>query len=267
MSGESKDSVGYRVAKKILFAIFLLFLAIVLFGVGGRLAFIIELPIRFFFGWMFHAWKAIPHLLGKWQEAVLPVGCLLMAAVIAHRFVRRWVIEKFPDRTWRVRYTASVISLLLLGSGAAIAASGVVHQMFWLAGGKVIESNRKADVTLAVSNGRQLMLALLEFQADNDRYPHSFEELVPEIFEYPESLRRLSWLHTRAGKVPEPWILLRPGSAATDSGDEPVLVSPVIVGEGKVVVGYADLTVRSIPLEKLAEVLGQTRAEKSEEGR
>ena len=94
--------------------------------------------------------------------------------------------------------------MLLLGSAAAIALSGVVHQMFWLAGGKVIESNRRGDLTEAMSNGRQLMLALFEYQDKNDRYPESFEEVVPEIIQHPVHLRQLSWLGRGDGRVPEP---------------------------------------------------------------
>lgn len=263
MSGKA---IAARVVKGILYGVLILFLIALFLPIVVRSPFFLEIPFRVLFGWTIHAWKAIPHLFGKWQEAVLPLGCLLMAAVIAHRFVRRWVDEKFPDRTWKIKHTAAVLSLLLLGSGAAIAASGVVHQMFWLGSERMIESNRRGDLTMATSNGRQLMLALFEYEVENGRYPDSFEELVPEIFEYPESLRRLSWLHTRAGKVPEPWILLRPGSAATESGDGPVIVSPVIAGERMVVVGYGDQTVRSMRVEQLGEVLGQVGME-GEEGR
>lgn len=253
MSGNGKRSVGEQVAKGGLYGILFLVGAFVLLLILAVAPYLFQMGYHLLCGWAIHAWKALPHLFGKWQEAILPVVCLLMAAVIAHRFVRRWVDEKFPERKWRIRHTAAALSLLLLGSAAAIAASGVVHQMFWLANGKVIQSNRRTDVTMAVNNGRQLMLALWEFQADNDRYPHSFEELVPEIIEDPESLRRLSWLNTRSGKAPEPWILLRPGSAETGLG--PVIVSPVIAGEGMVVVGYGDGTAKMIPFGDLAEVI------------
>jgi hypothetical protein len=270
VSVEAKKILRYPVGKKIIFVLLVLFFAA--FVSGNRGKFLIEIPFRVLCGWAIHASKALPHLFGKWQEAVLPVGCLFMAAVIAHRFVGRWVDEKFPARTWRIRHTAAALALLLLGSAAAIAASGVVHQMFWLAKGKVTERSGKGDVTVAINNGRQLMFGLLEYENEKGRYPHTFEELEMELEAgyYPGMFRRLWWLwslDTRDGKVPEPWILLRPGSSEVALNDEPVIVSPVIVREGMVVLGYGDCSVRSIRAEKLNEVLAQGKAAESEVGR
>jgi hypothetical protein len=262
MSGGGK---GSKVARVVLYTLLFFPLAFLVLMFASRDQWIILLPFHLICGWFIHAPKALPHLFGKWQEAILPIVCLLLAAMITHRFVRSWVKEKFPDRTWRVRHTAAVLSLLLLGSAAAIAASGVVHQMFWLAGGKVIESNRRSEMTMAMNNGRQLMMALYEYHDANGRYPHSFEELEAQAGEYPEMIRRLSWLDSRDRKVPEPWILLRPGSAETTL--VPVIVSPLIAEHGMVVVGYGDASVRVMRADKLAEVLGKTRAEESEGGR
>ena len=264
MSEERKRS---NVARVVIYTLLFFPLAFIFLGFASRDQWMILLPFRLVFGWLIHATKALPHLFGKWEEAILPLGCLLMATVIAHRFVRRWVDEKFPKRTWRIRHTAGALSLLLLGSGAAIAASGVVHQMFWLAGGKVIENNRRADLTEAMSNGRQLMLALFEYQDKNDRYPESFEELVPEVIQHPVHLRQLSWLGRGDERVPEPWILLKPGF----SGETivPVILSPIILS-GKmpmVVVGYSDASVRSFRAVQINQILGQAGIGESEEGR
>ena len=270
MSAEGKTSLGHKVGKGILYGFLVLLLLFFLLMLGGGSSiFIIEIPFRVVCGWAIHAWKALPHLFGKWQDAVLPVGCLLMAAVIAHRFVGRWVKEKFPHRFWKIRHAVAVLSLVLLGSAAAIAASGVVHQMFWLATGQVTQRNRRSDVTMAVNDGRQLMMALFEYETEMGRYPHSFGELEMELEDeyHPGMIRRLWWLNTINGKVPEPWILLRPGSSGVALDDEPVIVSPVIAGEGMVVVGYGDSSVRRIHADKLKEVLGHGRAEESEDGR
>lgn len=260
MNAEGKGSLGYRVAKRILFAIFLLFLSIVLLGIGGSLAFIIELPVHFFLGWAFHAWKALPHLFGKWQEAVLPLGCLLMAAVLAHRFARRWVGEKFPDRTWRIRHTAAVLSLLLLGSAAAIAASGVVHQMFWLGRGEILENRgMRVERTIATSNARQIMLYLFEFQVGNGRYPHSLSEV--------DMPADLEWFQPKGWRVPEPFVLLRPGSTEIASEREPLIVSPLLDGGETYVIGYGDTSARSIRARDFMKVIGKYDTRESEGGR
>lgn len=261
MSAEEK---GSKVARVVICTLLFLPLAFLFLGFAVRYQWIIRLPFHLICGWFIHATKALPHLLGKWQEAVLPIGCLLMAAVIAHRFVRRWVDEKFPEREWRIRHTAGALSLLLLGSAAAIAASGVVHQMFWLAGGKVIYDNRKSEYLVAMGNGRHLMLALQEFQAEKGRYPHSFEELETEAGEYSEMIRSLSWLDSRDREVPEPWILIRPGSSEAALEDEPVIVSPVIASRSLVMVGYGDSRVMPLRVENLAKLLSENRTEESE---
>ena len=265
----SAEGIGVKVGRGVLYALGLLFLALLLLLIASQFVWIILLPLHLICGWLIHGSKALPHFFGKWDEAILPLGCLLMAAVIAHRFVRGWVDEKFPERTWRIRHTAGALSLLLLGSAAAIAASGVVHQMFWLAGGKVIESNRWMEVTMTYSNGRQLMMAMTEYQHENGRYPDSFEQLGTQEGFDPQSMRRLSWLGSHDGKVPEPWILLKPGSTGSSFAPEPVIVSPIMRrGEAvAVVVGYSDNSVSRIHVNRLKEILGQGGTKKSEGGR
>ncbi len=265
MSAEGK---GSNVARVVIYTLLFLPLAYLFLVFASRDQWMILLPFRLVFGWLIHASKALPHLFGRWDEAILPLGCLLMAAVIAHRFVGRWVDEKFPDRTWRIRYTAGALSLLLLGSAAAIAASGVVHQMFWLAGGKVIENTRWIEPVMAYSNGRQLMLALNEYRDANGIYPHSFEQLVPEQM-HPESLRQLLWLESRDGKVPEPWLLLNPGFAEAELAPQPVILSPVMRKGQKVamVVGYSDGSARRIQVNQFKDILGSARTWESEAGK
>jgi hypothetical protein len=260
----SEERKGIDVGKVVLYALGLLLVAFFVLGFAVRYQWIIRLPFHLICGWFIHATKALPHLFGKWQEAVIPIGCLLMAAVIAHRSVRRWVDEKFPERTWRIRHTAGALSLLLLGSAAAIAVSGVVHQMFWLAGGKVIYDNRKSEYLVAMGNGRQLMMALQEFQTEKGRYPQSFEELETESGEYSGMIRRLSWLDSRDREVPEPWIILHPGSSEAALEDEPVIVSPVISRGSFVMVGYGNSRVMPIRVENLAKLISEIRTEKGE---
>jgi hypothetical protein len=268
MSASSEPSFAKRLLSGFQRIFLVLFFVLLIWSLlGGNIYFIFQIPFHFVCGWVLHAWKALPPFFEKWQAAALPVGCLLMAFVIAHRFIRRWVEEKRPALGWRIQQTAAVFSLILLGSAAAIAMSGIVHQFFWLAGGKVIERNRKFHLTMATSNGRQLMLGLLEFYEEKGRYPRSFDELESEDIIHSEPLQRLMWLDLRDENVPEPWVLLRPGCSKVAANEEPVIVSPVIPGDGMVVVGYSDFTVRSIRVENLERVLSESRMNKSEVGR
>ncbi|MES2921716.1 MAG: hypothetical protein V4819_09220 [Verrucomicrobiota bacterium] len=213
---------------------------------------IIEVPIHFLFGWVFHGMTTLPPLLGNWRMLLLPAGCLVLAGVLIHRFVCRSLKAKEVYLVWRPTHTLAFLALLLLGCGAAIALSGVVHQSVWLMGDRWIENRgRRAELTEAVNNARQLMMALMEFHDEKGHYPNSLQELESEL----NIPHQLVWLKTGNGKVPEPFILLHPGGTRPMNADEPLIVSPVIQRDGKVAVGYGDCSVRSLPVSKLASVL------------
>jgi hypothetical protein len=214
----------------------------------GSCTVLVETPVHFVLGWFFHAAKTLPSLLGNWRPLVAPLGCLVLATWLVHRFVRWWQVAKGKTPSWRLRHTCSAVALLLLGSGAAIALSGVVHQVVWLLSDPWMEDRgKRAELTMAVNNGRQLMLALLEFHQTKGRYPYGFHEL-----ELPQDLM---WVQTSNRSVREPFILLHPGGRRFVNADEPLIVSPVIQREGKFVVGYGDGSVRSLPAVQLGKIL------------
>lgn len=223
-------------------------IVILVFSALGSCTVLVETPVHFVLGWFFHAAKALPPLLANWRPLVAPLGCLVLATWLVHRFVRWWQMAKGEAPSWRLWHTFSAVALLLLGSGAAIALSGVVHQAVWLLSDPWIEDRgKRAELTMAVKNGRQLMLALLEFHETNGCYPHGFHEL-----ELPQDLM---WVQSSNRSVREPFILLHPGGKQLANGDEPMIVSPVIQSMGKIVVGYGDGSVRSLPAVQLGKIL------------
>jgi hypothetical protein len=236
-----------QVAKGVLYAILLLLAALLLLGFAVRNAFILQVPYHVFFGWALHGWKALPPFFGKWQAAVLPLGCLILAGALAHRFIRRWVGLKRPAWDWRVWHTTGVLSLVLLCSAAAIATSGMVHQFLWLGQGKFLKDSRSGEMTHAVSNARQLSLYLFEFHDDNGRYPHRFDELEAPV--------NLFWFTPDGREAPEPFVLLRPGSGEIALADEPLIVSPLLGGGTAYVVGFGDSSVRRVTPSHLRQML------------
>lgn len=227
-------------------------IVILVFSALGSCTVLVETPVHFVLGWFFHAAKALPPLLVNWRPLVAPLGCLVLAIWLVHRFVRWWQLAKGETRSWRLRHTFSAVALLLLGSGAAIALSGVVHQTVWLMSDPWTEDrSRKSEQTMAVNDGRQLMMALFEFHQTKGRYPNSFQELEPEL----EMPRRLAWVETSNRSVREPFILLHPGGTRLIRSDEPLIVSPVLPRVGRIVVGYGDGSVRSLPAVQLGRIL------------
>ena len=248
MSEHSKGGHVTGLVKYLVYGFFILF-ALFLFASG--FPWLLELPFRLLCGWALHGWKALPSFLGKWESAVLPVGCLFLAGILIHRFIRRWVDGKRPELEWRAKHTVASLSLVLLVSAAAISTSGIMHQFFWLVGGKVIENRgRNLELTMAMSNGRQLLLGLEEYQLDKGRYPRSWEEFEG----YGATVQKLWWLDLRNGTAPEPWILLRPGSDDVALDEAALIVSPIISGQW-VVVGFGDLSVRRMPVKMYEDLV------------
>ena len=200
-----------------------------------------------------HAWKNLPSFLQQWPQAVFPVICLALACVLGHRFIRWWVTATGDKVRWRLGHTLAATALLLLGSAAAIALSGVAHQAAWLMRTQWTEIGRgnRARITHAMSNARQCMMLITEYEMKHGRYPESLGEAALE-FDYPQNI-----LWAPASRDMEPFVLLEPGGKSGDT-IRPILLSPVIQPDGVVVVGYSDCTARQFKVEEWEKIrLGQ----------
>ena len=244
--------VGKIFARIVLYGL-LLFLLLVLSSV---FIWPLEFGFHLIVGPFFHAWKTLPPFFSQWRSALLPLACLAVAIVLAHRFIRWWIHSKGIQMTWRWKHTAAAASLLLLGSAAAIAMSGITHQAAWLASSPWVENKgRKTQQTVAINNARQILFALLEYQVAHDRYPDTLEEAVTMVNGLP-----LLWVETGPHNLREPFIFLKPGHPYTGLV-EPVIVSPVIRPYDKVVVGYSDNSARTMTLEAWQKLAKELQAE------
>jgi hypothetical protein len=182
----------------------------------------------------------------QWRSALLPLACLAAAVVLTHRFIRWWITSKDIRMSWRWGHTAAAALLLLLGSAAAIAMSGITHQAAWLFSSPWLvnisnKNGNKSRLAEAFNNARQIMLVLSEYEAEHGRYPDTLDEAVKALDVTPQLL----WVQAGPGRPSEPFILLKPGLIPTKMA-EPVLVSPVIQPDDKVAVGYSDTSVRML---------------------
>ncbi|MCW1922357.1 hypothetical protein OKA05_07315 [Luteolibacter arcticus] len=205
-------------------------------------------------GWPGHIQASLPTLLPRWPELLLPLGCLAVATWLIHRFIRWWCATKGNAVDWRAGYTLSATAIVLSGAAAAIALSGVVHQLTWLFDKPLYES-RGADVSRAdaMSSTRQILLTLEDFRWKQERYPDSLSELsLPS---------RLLTVRPLSDLAPEPFVYLKP-----DAGSDPdtvVLVSPVLRQREVVIVGYLKGTTEVHPAADLPGILESRRALKS----
>ena len=225
---------------------------LIYFGAATGLITLVEVPLRLMFGWAIHGFVMFPGFLAQWPKALLPLACLALALWLAHRFTRWWISARGTSVDWKSVHTVAVTALLLLGSAAAIAMSGIVHQVAWLGGQPWFEEGPGAmRKTIAISNAKQLILGLEDHVEAHGCYPGSLEQLEIE----PLSLQKLMWVETGSHRMQEPFLLLRPGAAKAEVGAEPLIVSPVVDGKNGFVVGFADGHVKWFPAEQLGRIL------------
>ncbi len=226
------------------------------FGAMTGLITVLEAPLRLVFGWALHAWVTLPPLLPRWKELLLPLAALGLALWMIDLFIRWALVAKGSEFRWQGRHTLSATFLLLLGAAAAIAMSGIVHQMVWLGGESWWAGNRPViQRTVAMANARQILLALEDFEEKNGRYPDSLAEL-----DLPASLLVLP---PRQKGLPEPFVYLKPKDPLPAGDEQVVIVSPVLPDLNRVCVGYLSGTVASLQAEELSKLLDASRIQTS----
>lgn len=233
--------------------------AVLVFSLLGHHIVLVETPVHFVFGWLFHMVREAPPLWANWRAILPPLGSLALGSWLIHRFAGWLLAANGKPGSWRPRQTLMTVALFLLGCAAAIAMSGIVHQLVWLLKDPWLEDrSRKSNLVTTMSNARQLLLAIHEHHDSEGSYPDSLNGL--ELLG--DRPNRILWVNTGNGGVKEPFVLLHPGTKRILDADEPLIASPVIQGDGgRVVVGYADSSVRSANLQQFAKILQDRAAE------
>ncbi len=221
------------------------------FGAITGLITVLEAPLRLVFGWALHAWVTLPPLLSRWKELLLPLAALGLALWLTDRFIRWALVAKGTTLSWQGWHTVSATFLLLLGAAAAIAMSGIVHQVVWL-GGEKWWGNGRSQVTVAMSHTRQIIMWIHDFEEQNSRYPESLADL-----ELPAGLRAIP---SREQGLQEPFVYLKPPGLPSAGEELPVLVSPLLPDSDRVIVGYLSGTTTAIQADQLPALLTQPRS-------
>lgn len=241
-----KPPARRRVVRSALWLLALLAVLLILLA-AIRNVFIIEIPFHLAIGWLLHAVRSMPVLFAHGRSCLLPFGCLILAGILLHRFIRRTLASMKSPIVWRTKHTIASLLLLFSGCAAAIAMSGIVHQAAWLTDGELTEDiSKKSDLAAAYGETRNLLMLLYDYHDSKGRYPNSLQELATEY----QEPQHVLWLQGGPGAVAEPYVLLHPGAVTAVPADEPLVVSPIIQREGKMVVGYGDLTAKSVPAEQ-----------------
>jgi hypothetical protein len=249
---QPKPSPLRRWLRRIFFAILLLGLCFLLAPMGNAVPFLFVTHLAI--GWWWHAANVLPPLLPQWPALLLPLACLAIAIPLAHRSIVWFASARNAVFVWRLPQTLGVMALFLLASAAAIAMSGITHQLAWLLRTQSIESTGSGGSFSKVwGTTKDLVSAILEFERTEGRYPESLAE-VEEAF---PALRGRSRVAPAAGRPLEPFIYIKPPSADAVGMNTVLIVSPARPTTDLVFVGFASGSVSPQRASEVPPLLGQ----------
>ena len=202
-------------------------------------------------GWFLHAARVVPDFFAQWHAVVLPAAALALAWWTGHRLIRWWLASRSSAlaNVWTMGRSAMLLGMLLLCGAAAIAVSGVAHQMMWLGKTKWTQSNRRSEVTRMISDIRQCGLVLMEFEEERGRLPHSWDEVLRGDEERDYSHLILHMIRRHALPV-----MTHPGADTHDMNPGTILLISE-EAEGRHALGLADGAVRSVTRRQLDAIL------------
>lgn len=125
--------------KKTHWAILIIILALYLIFMFGTM-FIFQGPFMLFFGWVPFLIEKIPQITPSWQGLAMALTSLVLLVYGGHWFLRwlysHWGQVQASDspRLWPMRWTLSLVALLVLFFSASIGFIGATHQTAWMIG-------------------------------------------------------------------------------------------------------------------------------------
>lgn len=168
-----------------------------------------DLVLHLMTGWLRHLLVNVPHI--GWDLTTITLGLVsgLVATFLTHRLIRY-----FRGSTWTLRRTLTTVGLFLAATAAAVGMTGIVHELAWLARTPIFESSRATGRVMAMNNGKQLWLAMLEAEHETGAYPASMEQLVEWMQADPhdgDSHWDLTTYQVPGSTIKQQFVLLQPG--------------------------------------------------------
>ncbi len=173
-------------------------------------------------GWFRHPLVNFPHL--GWNPVTIALALLGFLAVtgILHAFLRRSV----PDRPYSLSLRITTLALVI--SAAAIAMTGIVHQLGWLGRTRMTYDKSRAARLEAAVDLHQIALTLLELNHEGI-FPNSLVE-IQQHCPVPDSM--LLYRVSQQARDSEPYRFLVPGKDILSlPPDTPVLAAFGIDGD------------------------------------
>jgi prepilin-type processing-associated H-X9-DG protein len=218
-------------------------LALAVIGMTAPILLIINIG----FGWIYFVLRVFPEVRPAWPGIVLSLLCALAVLALGH-WLARWLWRESMAGSsaapWRMRWTTSGLMLVLLLFASGIAASGVVHQVGWLASSEdsMFTRRRPAHRIMCGSQMRQLgQLMQLYAQEYGDAFPDELDRL--SLLENPRLVDDLSQCPVGEHE----YVYHARGLSMPLDDRTPVLTEPLIHHVEGINILFGDGSVRFVP--------------------
>ncbi len=198
-------------------------------------------------GWLRHLFINLPHLRWNPTTITLSLAAAAIALFLLHRFVRGLLAKPL-----RATVTVRAAGIFLAATAAAIAMTGIVHELAWLARSPLTYDRSGSARTETISNGKQLFLVLLELDQEGI-HPHSVEEVldqypgIDDIVSYPATYRRNGYK--------APFVLFHPGISLSKLPPDAPLIGALGRSEDRIVVVLVDGSAERLTPQELEQRL------------
>jgi prepilin-type processing-associated H-X9-DG protein len=148
---------------------------LVLLSCGG-LVVPLDVAAALLVGWAFYLARVLPGVTVAWSGVATAAACLVLVSAGSDAMLG-WLYGEIRGEgagRWKAKWTASIVSVVLLMFVAGLAAAGVVHQVGWLltSEGPAFKSTSLAARRAQSSNNlKQIGLGLAAYEADHGTYP------------------------------------------------------------------------------------------------
>ena len=220
------------------------------------------------FGWIAYLLQVLPRVTTNLEIALDAVVAVIFAAFGLHLIFRWWVRGRHGESAkWRFGWTVKITVMILLLFATSIAATGIIHQVGWLAKEEMVfdRARSRSVQTKELSNLKQLSMCLRLYSLEHDnKFPQNLDELIPEFL--PTS--KLLFSRGQNGEPPQRVIYYR-GFKDNDSPDLIVLASPEIWGSGEKVsrvVVHIDGSAEVIKEKEFQKLIHEQEAKRAKNG-
>jgi hypothetical protein len=230
---------GQVIKRGCAFLVLLLLLSLV-FSLG----ILIQVSESLLFGWITYLRRVLPRISFNAEIATNATVALTLATLGLHGILVWWTRSRGDGKSaWRFGWTLKITLMVLLLFATSIAATGIVHQVGWLArADRLTYDASQAYLSRDMAEMRRVAIALREYEKNEDgKFPPDLESLVPE---YVESRAEL-YSSINEGEPPQQYLYFPAHQGTGDPANFMILASPSAFN-GKRAIAFWDTSTKLV---------------------